>query len=116
MHESILAPSLVLEQPVKKDILATLKGLGILAWDNRSNTRRGRMVSSNKGTADILGILRGGRLLAVEVKKPGAKLRKDQPDQDQWLQKADALGALVIRAESVGQVLDVLKREGYLAG
>lgn len=104
------------EQDVKRDILSMLKGLGILAWDNRSNARRGRRVTSNKNTADILGILRGGRTLCVEVKRPGARPRADQVHQREWLQKADALGALVVTATGTEGVLSALKEAGYLAG
>ncbi|HAV61685.1 MAG TPA: hypothetical protein DCY13_04880 [Verrucomicrobiales bacterium] len=106
------------EQSIKKDTLSALIHLGILAWDNRSNTiGRRRRGTSNKGTADILGVLRGGRLLAVEVKRPGAPPRANEAAQKEWLAKADALGAVVIeRAESVGMVLERLRAEGYISG
>jgi len=53
----------------------------IVFWMNASVGIRGRKNNSRyqrNGTADILGILPGGRILAIEVKAPKGKLTDEQ--------------------------------------
>jgi hypothetical protein len=61
--------------------------------------RTGRWVSFGlKGSADILGILKGGRFLAVETKVPGGRLR---PEQLAFCHMLTSFGGLYIVARSV---------------
>ncbi len=61
------------------------------------------------GSADILGILKGGRAIAIEVKMPGENL---DPDQITWRDMFIRFGGLHIVARSVGDVYDALADEG----
>lgn len=53
------------------------------------------------GTPDILGYLPGGKLLAIEVKRPG---KKRSPEQIEWAQRAINHGVFYILATSIDDV------------
>lgn len=57
------------------------------------------------GIADILGVLPGGRFLAIEVKRPGSRLTVDQ---DAFLGKINASGGLAFMASSLEEVITKL--------
>jgi len=59
----------------------------------------------HRGIADLLGILPGGRFLAVEVKKPGGKLTKDQRCFLLDVCIADGLGICVSSVEELSMKL-----------
>jgi hypothetical protein len=66
-----------------KEVIRALRSHSSVAWVQRQNTGAakvgGRFVRFGwKGCADILGQLRDGRFLAVEVKAPKGKLRSEQ--------------------------------------
>ncbi len=61
------------------------------------------------GSADILGILMGGRALAIEVKMPGEKLR---PEQILWRDMFIKFGGLYILATCIEDVYVALEKEG----
>lgn len=65
------------EAQVLRACLDLLRLRGVLAWRNNSGMlrdARGRPVRFGLvGSSDILGVLPGGRLLAVEVKRPGGR-------------------------------------------
>ena len=101
------------EGEIQTAILLLLKVLRIPAW--RANTGafkgeyqgRARFVRFGvKGQADILGLLPpSGRLLALEVKRPGGKL---SPHQDAFLRTirdAGGIGAMVTSCQDVRDVL-----------
>lgn len=97
------APS---EQAIQKQILDYLRFRKILAWKNPSvgvyvRARNTYIPSTNRGSADILGILPGGRLIAVEVKKSSGRLSSHQ---ELWLDQVRAAGALTVVARSVEDV------------
>ena len=50
------------------------------------------------GSPDILGIIQGGRMVALEVKTAKGKT---SPGQDEWLAEAGKLGAIVGVARSI---------------
>lgn len=54
-----------------------------------------------KGSADILGIIRGGRMIAIEVKRPGGKL---SDDQSYFLERINKLGGIAFVATSIDDV------------
>lgn len=78
------------ETALKKQILAALATLGVTAWNSPAGlARRGRIHMAPTGTPDIIGYLPGGRMLALEVKLLGKKLR---PEQAEWIEKATRAG------------------------
>ena len=81
--------------------LLTLRG--VFAW--RANQAaiplKGggfRRFAGLKGVSDILGVLRGGRLLAVECKRPGEKVR---PEQAAFLARVNELGGVGVVVDDV---------------
>jgi len=79
----------------------------------RNNTGKGLSLDGKrvitfglKGSPDIIGVLRGGRFVGIEVKKPGGR----QSDRQKKFQKMlEAFGGLYILADhpdDVGQALE----------
>jgi hypothetical protein len=97
------------EGQIVADILAYLKARRIYAW--RQNTgavkAHGRMVQYGKiGSSDILGILPGGRFLAIEC-----KYGKADPTEAQrfFIEVINSQGGLAFVARSVEDVERGLK-------
>jgi hypothetical protein len=89
------------ENPVLRGCLKYLQIRGIYHWRNNTGAVRvapDRWISfGKKGSSDILGILPGGRFLAVECKAPdGGRL---SPEQKQFISDVSRTGglALVVR-------------------
>lgn len=81
----------------------------------RNNTGVGRTLSGQRvirfglvGSADLLGILRGGRFLAVEVKT--AKGRQSE-SQRNFQRMIEAMGGVYVLARDVQTVVDVIDEE-----
>jgi hypothetical protein len=74
----------VRERDVLFQVLALLRIRGVFAWRNHSTgiwDPVRRVFRSNvglRGVSDVLGVLPGGRFLAVEVKGPSGRLSKEQ--------------------------------------
>jgi hypothetical protein len=86
---------------------------GLVAWRNNTGARKvgSRFVRwGDVGSADILGILPGGRLLAIECKRKG---NRPTPAQVAWHQMVSDAGALVIVATSVDDLTRQLATAGY---
>jgi hypothetical protein len=66
--------------------------------------------SSGVGLPDFFGILPGGRWWAVEVKRPKARPRANEAEQNAVLDHLRAHGALVIVASSVDDVRQALRK------
>jgi hypothetical protein len=102
------------ENHVKRECLDYLKLRQIKAWSNPSGVvqiRPGKFMSFGlKGSSDILGLLPGGRFLAVEVKAPGGWL---SPEQKQFLAEIQNLGGLAIVAKSCRDIEAALLEAGY---
>jgi hypothetical protein len=110
-------------EPREADVLsAILRTLGIhpaVVWYARMNTGSGKLTHANgvsqwirfgfPGCPDILGQLKDGRLLGIEVKRPSGVVR---PEQQAFINKATAGGAVVFIARSVDDVWDALNAEG----
>lgn len=60
-----------------------------------------------KGICDILGVLNGGRALAIEVKRPGAK---PNTHQQRFIDSFNATGGYAFIATSVQDVVDQLNK------
>lgn len=110
---------LVRPEPREADVLASVleylayaERQGRVIWHARTNTGAGRL-QRRDGTAgqwlrfgwpgcpDILGQLPGGRLLALEVKRPSGRVR---PEQAAFLAKARDGGAVAAVVRSVDDV------------
>ena len=78
-------------------------------WRNQTGAlrdERGRLVRFGlPGSADILGILKGGRFLAIEVKSPTGRQSEQQHNFERMVRN---MGGLYILARSVSDVLEVL--------
>ena len=69
------------ETDLVRACLQLLAVRGIVAWRNNSGViRRGTHVywAGLKGSSDLIGLLRDGRFLAVECKRPGNRLTPEQ--------------------------------------
>lgn len=96
--------------------LDTLRKLGIFAWRNNSGAamlpgRGGAMMPVRfglKGSSDILGIIDGGRFLAVECKQP-----KKYPTKEQraFLAAVKDHGGCALVVRSVDDLIDGLRNE-----
>lgn len=92
------------ETKLQRQILDYLKLRCILSWRNNSGQLRSKGYSINlspKGSPDIIGILPGGRMLAIEVKMPRESLT---PTQNAFCRRLKDNGAAVFVARSVGDV------------
>ena len=100
-----------LEADSLREVMQALKTHELVAWCERQNTGAakvgGRFIKFGwKGCSDILGQLKDGRLLAVEVKKPkGSKLSIDQA---YFLEMVRAHGGISFVATSLHDVLENL--------
>lgn len=106
------------EGKIKNDIafyLSLLRKRGALDfWYNMSTGvfdpirkiyRRNNSAYSRNGVSDIIGVLRGGRALFIEVKSKTGRLT---PDQLLFKESVERFGALFIVARSVTDVQEVL--------
>ena len=104
------------EGRVKAGCLRYLEKRGITAWNNPSGAvevRPGQWLHfGKKGSADILGILPGGRFLAVECKAQGGRL---SGDQRQFLADIEARGGLAVVVRGWRELDQALREEGYIS-
>ena len=112
----------VTEKAIETAILTYLNYLPkCFAWKNNStgvyDAKRGCFrKSKNKfainGVADILGVYHG-RMLAIEVKKPGGKASKEQLD---FISRVNKLGGIAGVAISIDDVREIIKQDGGMNG
>jgi hypothetical protein len=102
------------ERDVQKAILAILSLLGVDAWRQNvgtfmatSNGKTRRIKAGQKGQSDILGILPGGRFLAIECKRPGAKRPTD--NQIAFMRRVNSNGGFAFWATSAFTVEHVIR-------
>jgi hypothetical protein len=98
------------EADVLKAVLATLEMHPKVAWVARINSGmfevEGRFIKAGfKGCSDILGMLKGGRMLAVECKSSKGK---ESADQAAFGARVAQDGGLYFVARSVDDVLGAL--------
>lgn len=95
------------EKLIKKQISEYLKREKIFHWV----VWQGPM--STKGVSDILGVLPGGRFLAIEVKKqPGKKPTALQGRFIDCVNKAGGLAFVAVCVDDVAVALDYLRGDG----
>ena len=99
---------------IKSGCLRHLERRCFFAWNNPFGTMRIAPDRwhhfGKKGSADILGILPGGRFLAVEYKAQHGRLSNEQ---QQFLETVRGLGGVTVIARSFGELDTELRREGY---
>jgi hypothetical protein len=104
------------ENRVKKECLEYLKLRQIKAWSNPSGAvqiRPGKFMSFGlKGSSDILGILPGGRFLAVECKAEHGRL---SPDQREFLNDIAALGGVALVVKNWKEIDNAFRQNGYVS-
>ena len=102
------------EGRVKSSCLRFLELRGVFAWNNPTGAvqvRPGQFMRFGKrGSPDVIGVLPGGRFLAIEVKAQGGRL---SPEQASFLERIRSLGGLAIVARSFVDIDEALRREGY---
>ena len=116
-----LKPFVPLEKDVQTSILHLLARHPKVAWASRFNSGaawlkakggRERPVKFNTcdGCSDILGQMRDGRFLAIEVKRPGWKKPKDQHEfeQEDFLRRVTQNRGVAFFATSPQEVADML--------
>lgn len=96
--------------------LGLLKLRRVVAWRNNTtgvyDPKRGvfRTFAGRKGVSDLLGVLPGGRFLAVEVKRPG---EVPTLDQKEFLADVAKAGGLALVVSDLKQLEAALEAEGY---
>ena len=93
------------------EVLTTLRAHPMVAWCERMNSGAakigGRLIRFGwAGCPDLLGQLRDGRLLGVEVKAEHGRLR---PEQRVFLERIRASGGVAFMARDCHDVLRELK-------
>ena len=92
----------VTEEVVTKQCLDYLARVAPAVWKNWN----GRQFYGKKGVADLIGPLKTGRMLACELKRPGAK-----PDEDQikFLETMKDSNALAFWTDSLEGLIEGLE-------
>jgi len=102
------------EGRTKTACLRYLERRGIFSWNNPSGAVRiapNRWVHfGRKGSSDIIGILPGGKFLAIETKSMRGRLT---PEQKEFLEKVRGLGGVAILARSLRELDEKLRANGY---
>ena len=102
------------EQQIQKTILDYLKINPLVAWVKRNNAGKVVIGEGNKkrymnvgkqGEADVIGMLKGGRFFAIEIKRSG---KYAKPSQEEWLNNIRKYGGIGIVANSLENVEQML--------
>jgi hypothetical protein len=105
------------EKQIENSVLSYLKMRGIFVFKNQSVGvfdpvrkvfRKPQSKHQIKGASDILGVLPGGRFLAIEVKAPKGRPTKEQM---MFLDAVNRNGGLGFIARSIEDVEEVLAKE-----
>lgn len=98
------------EQDIVRSIIEAVNASGLAqVWrcqSGRVRVRRGWMHLAPAGTPDVVGWMRDGRFLGLEVKKPG---EKPTELQEQRRQEIIADGGVAAVVRSVVETIDVLR-------
>ena len=107
------------EREVVKACLEYLELRGVYAYRQNTgaaeyadNTGRRRFVRYGKpGISDIIGVLPGGRFIAVECKAPGGRLSEHQTE---FLKDIERMGGLAVIARSVEDLEKIFRQQGVI--
>ena len=96
------------------EVLHALRGNPAVAWCERQNTGAakvgGRFIRFGwRGCSDLIGMLKDGRLLAVECKALGGQLR---PEQKEFLSLVRRFGGVAFVAHNCRDVMQALDKRG----
>ena len=98
------------EGAVVKVCLEYLNIYGAYVWRNNTGCLKDKterpVFFGKPGSSDILGVLPGGRFIAVECKSKKGKLSENQKD---FLAEIERLGGLAIVARSVDDVIKAVE-------
>lgn len=108
------------EHAVQSDIMKALRHHPKVAWIARFNSSnltvsddygKVRYVRSNtqRGMSDTMGMLHGGRLFAIEVKRPGVKITEAHAHQREFLELIKAGGGIAGFAWSVEDAVKLIE-------
>ena len=95
------------------EVLKVLRNHPAVAWCERQNTGAarvgGRFIRFGwRGCSDVLGMMRDGRLLAVECKAKGGRLR---PEQKEFLSLVRRFGGVAFMARNANDVFSEIGKE-----
>lgn len=95
------------EGEIKKEIVQVLRKHGFLVWVQHANPPLKRKFQVKKGICDIIGIHRNGsgKMIALEVKKPGGRLSEEQI---KFINKIRSLGGIAGVVYNVEDTEDLL--------
>ena len=103
------------EGKVKTECLEYLQLIGAFVWNNPTGAFQARPSEwihfGKTGSADIIGLLPGGRFIAVECKAANGRVSAGQRE---FLNTVTRLGGLAIVARSHADVADTLKQLGVI--
>jgi hypothetical protein len=105
LESVVLQAVLALVKRHPKVALAWRQNSGTFAEQNRDGSTRYIRANTAHGMSDIMGVLKDGRTLAIEVKRPGGKL---EPHQQDFLGKITAAGGIAGLACSVEDAIALL--------
>ena len=104
------------ESEIQRGILEYLRFRGVLAWKAGTGAMRAeyrgkpRFIQfGTKGVSDIIGMLPGGRFLAIEVKRPGKRPTWEQSEFLRAVREGGGQGWLAVSTHDVDLLLT-----GYL--
>jgi hypothetical protein len=105
------------ESDLVRCCLQYLRLRGVLCWRQNSGAvagehkgkRRFVRFHTARGCSDIVGILPGGKFLAVEAKLPG---RQPTPDQRAFLAAVESQGGLALVVHDLAELATALDAEG----
>lgn len=105
------------EIEIQRAVLELLQWHPRVAWAHRMNTGgavlNGRTVLYGfKGCADILGQLKTGELLAVEIKRASQDLSKEQLEFLELVAKCHGLAIIACSHETVAEILNTWHGSG----
>lgn len=101
------APKAQLEKEIQKACLDYLRVRKILCWKNRAvgiSKPNGSFIpipKNERGVSDIIGCLPSGRLLAIEVKRPGTH---PTAEQEAFIATVNLYGGLAFVARSIEDI------------
>ena len=97
------------EREVQKSVVGVLGSLG---WETTVFSIPRRAYGQLRGVPDLYCTHAGHRQqLWIEVKAPGKKTR---PDQERWLARTQASGALCLVIDSVDSLMNNLQKRGLV--
>lgn len=101
------------EQLIMQEILLKIGArVDVRVWRNNTGsvkTQDGRFINFGlKGSADIIGLLKGGRFLAIEVKSPTGR---QSPDQKNFQKMIESFGGLYVLARCADDAVRSINNE-----